>query len=91
MVGSIGLSPEQAQAILELRLHRLTGLEHEKLINDYQELIKQIAGYLEILGNSERPDGSYQTVKSWRMSTRSMAMTGVLKSPALLMTSLSRI
>ena len=41
--GEYWLSPEQAQAILELRLHRLTGLEHEKLINDYQELIKQIA------------------------------------------------
>ena len=33
------LSPEQAQAILELRLHRLTGLEQEKLINDYKELL----------------------------------------------------
>ncbi len=31
------LSPAQAQAILELRLHRLTGLEHEKLLNEYQE------------------------------------------------------
>jgi DNA gyrase subunit A len=50
--GEYRLSPEQAQAILELRLHRLTGLEHEKLINDYQELIKQIAGYLEILGST---------------------------------------
>lgn len=48
------LSPEQAQAILELRLHRLTGLEHEKLINDYQELLKQIADYLDILHNRER-------------------------------------
>jgi DNA gyrase subunit A len=48
------LSPEQAQAILELRLHRLTGLEHEKLINDYKELLIQIADYLEILGNRER-------------------------------------
>lgn len=48
------LSPEQAQAILELRLHRLTGLEHEKLINDYQELLKQIADYLDILQNRER-------------------------------------
>jgi DNA gyrase subunit A len=52
--GEYRLSPEQAQAILELRLHRLTGLEHEKLINDYQELIKQIAGYLEILGSTEK-------------------------------------
>ncbi len=48
------LSPDQAQAILELRLHRLTGLEHEKLISDYQELLKQIADYLDILENQAR-------------------------------------
>jgi len=48
------LTPEQAQAILELRLHRLTGLEHEKLINDYQELLLQIADHLDILGNQPR-------------------------------------
>jgi DNA gyrase subunit A len=48
------LTPEQAQAILELRLHRLTGLEHEKLINDYTELLKQIADYLDILQNEPR-------------------------------------
>jgi len=48
------LSPEQAQAILELRLHRLTGLEHEKLINDYQELLTQIADYIDILDNEPR-------------------------------------
>ncbi len=48
------LSPEQAQAILELRLHRLTGLEHEKLINDYKELIRQIAEFIEILSNTDR-------------------------------------
>lgn len=48
------LSPAQAQAILDLRLHRLTGLEHEKLINDYKELLKQIADFLEILGSDVR-------------------------------------
>jgi DNA gyrase subunit A len=48
------ISPEQAQAILDLRLHRLTGLEHEKLIGDYTELLKQIAEYLDILGNESR-------------------------------------
>lgn len=48
------LSPEQAQAILELRLHRLTGLEHEKLINDYKDLLIQIADYLDILQNQSR-------------------------------------
>lgn len=52
--GDYYLSPEQTQAILELRLHRLTGLEHEKLINDYKELIQQIAGYIEILDNTDR-------------------------------------
>jgi len=48
------ISPEQAQAILDLRLHRLTGLEHEKLIADYTELLKHIADYLDILGNEPR-------------------------------------
>ncbi|MEX0737971.1 MAG: DNA gyrase subunit A [Pseudohongiella sp.] len=48
------LSPAQAQAILDLRLHRLTGLEHEKLINDYKELLQQIADFLEILGSDAR-------------------------------------
>lgn len=48
------LSPDQAQAILELRLHRLTGLEQEKLINDYKALLSQISEYLEILANNDR-------------------------------------
>ena len=48
------LSPQQAQAILDLRLHRLTGLEHEKLVNDYRELLGKIAEYAEILDQPER-------------------------------------
>lgn len=52
--GHYHLSPTQAQAILELRLHRLTGLEHEKLIAEYQELLERIAELLEILGSHER-------------------------------------
>lgn len=48
------LSPEQAQAILELRLHRLTGLEQEKIYQEYQELIEAIKAYIEILINPER-------------------------------------
>lgn len=48
------LSPEQAQAILELRLHRLTGLEHEKLLSEYQEILQLIGELLEILGSEER-------------------------------------
>ncbi|MEE3086235.1 MAG: DNA gyrase C-terminal beta-propeller domain-containing protein, partial [Pseudomonadota bacterium] len=52
--GDYMLSPGQAQAILDLRLHRLTGLEHEKLINDYKELLRQIADYLDILEHQPR-------------------------------------
>ncbi len=52
--GKYYLSPAQAQAILELRLHRLTGLEHEKLIEEYREKLVEIAGYLEILSDTER-------------------------------------
>jgi DNA gyrase subunit A len=52
--GEYYLSPVQAQAILELRLHRLTGLEHEKLIQEYQEKLVEIAAYLEILSDSDR-------------------------------------
>lgn len=48
------LSPAQAQAILELRLHRLTGMEHEKLMGEYQEKLQQIAEFLEILANPLR-------------------------------------
>ncbi|MFN7097160.1 MAG: DNA gyrase subunit A, partial [Gammaproteobacteria bacterium] len=48
------LSPEQAQAILELRLHRLTGLEQEKIYQEYKELIEAIKAYIEILINPER-------------------------------------
>ncbi|RDL43871.1 DNA gyrase subunit A [Marinomonas piezotolerans] len=52
--GVYRLSPEQAQAILDLRLHRLTGLEHEKLLGEYKALIETIAELLEILGNPDR-------------------------------------
>lgn len=48
------LSPAQAQAILELRLHRLTGLEHEKLLQEYSDKLVEIAGYLEILQDPDR-------------------------------------
>jgi DNA gyrase subunit A len=48
------LSPVQAQAILDLRLHKLTGLEHEKIIADYRELLDLIRYYLGILGDPDR-------------------------------------
>jgi len=52
--GKYHLSPEQAQAILELRLHRLTGLEHEKLLAEYQEILVQIGELIRILSNPVR-------------------------------------
>ena len=52
--GKYFLSPEQAQAILELRLHRLTGLEHEKLLAEYQEILLQIGELIRILTSATR-------------------------------------
>lgn len=48
------LSPAQAQAILEMRLHRLTGLEHEKLLSEYRDLLDKIAEYLAILSDANK-------------------------------------
>ncbi len=48
------LSDAQAQAILELRLHRLTGLEHEKILDEYKQLLDIIAELLHILASPER-------------------------------------
>ncbi len=50
--GSYYLSPAQAQAILELRLHRLTGMEHDKLLAEYQERLQEISEYQTILGDA---------------------------------------
>ncbi len=48
------LSPAQAQAILDLRLHRLTGLEKDKIVAEYRELLEKIHDLLEILSNPDR-------------------------------------
>ncbi len=48
------LSPTQAQAILELRLHRLTGLEQEKIINEYKEILGKIKEFTDILADPDR-------------------------------------
>ena len=48
------LSPAQAQAILDLRLHRLTSLEQRKLLDEYHELLARIQDDLEILSVPER-------------------------------------
>ncbi|WP_341259678.1 DNA topoisomerase (ATP-hydrolyzing) subunit A [Morganella morganii] len=52
--GLYHLTEVQAQAILDLRLQKLTGLEHEKLLDEYRELLELIAGLLHILQSPER-------------------------------------
>lgn len=48
------LSPQQAQAILELRLHRLTGLEQDKIFDEFKQLLEVIKELLKILSSPER-------------------------------------
>ena len=48
------LSPAQIQAILELRLQKLTGMEHEKLLDEYKIKLEEIADYLDILADELR-------------------------------------
>ncbi|WP_368877438.1 DNA topoisomerase (ATP-hydrolyzing) subunit A [Providencia vermicola] len=52
--GKYYLTEQQAQAILDLRLQKLTGLEHEKLLEEYRDLLKQIEALLYILRSPER-------------------------------------
>ncbi len=51
--GSYQLTETQAQQILEMRLHRLTGLEQEKLTDEYRQLLEEIAGLIRILENPD--------------------------------------
>jgi len=48
------LSETQAQAILDLRLHRLTALEQDKIRNEYAEILGKIEDFLDILGSRDR-------------------------------------
>ena len=52
--GKYYLSPEQARDILELRLHRLTGMEHEKIIDEFALKLEEIADYRDILADISR-------------------------------------
>ncbi len=49
LIEKFEFTPVQAQAILDMRLHRLTGLEQEKIIEEYENILKDIARYREIL------------------------------------------
>jgi DNA gyrase subunit A len=51
LIATFGLSEIQAQAILDMRLHRLTGLEREKIMEELREILKYIARLKEILGS----------------------------------------
>lgn len=48
------LTEQQAQAILDLRLHRLTGLEHKKILEEYKLLLEEISKLLHILSSTEQ-------------------------------------
>ena len=52
--GLYKLSDDQAQEILQMRLQRLTGLEQDKIVNEYKEVMTQIADLLDILARPDR-------------------------------------
>ncbi|WP_108507953.1 DNA gyrase subunit A [Polynucleobacter acidiphobus] len=52
--GLYRLSDDQAQEILQMRLQRLTGLEQDKIVNEYKEVMDQIADLLDLLAKPER-------------------------------------
>jgi DNA gyrase subunit A len=58
--GRYHLSPVQAQAILDLRLHRLTGLEQDKILNEYKEILDKIKEFSDILAD---PDKLLQVIR----------------------------
>lgn len=53
LMEKFGLSDKQAQAILDMRLQRLTGLEREKLEEEYKNLVEKIAYYKAVLSNEQ--------------------------------------
>jgi DNA gyrase subunit A len=65
------LSEVQAQEILQMRLQRLTGLEQEKIVDEYRAVIDEIIDYLDILAKRERITGLIAScVKPQRLSAR---------------------
>jgi DNA gyrase subunit A len=53
LIGTFNLSAIQAQAILDMRLQRLTGLERDKIVEDYNAVLKDIERFKEILGSEQ--------------------------------------
>jgi DNA gyrase subunit A len=67
--GGYRLSEPQAQAILDMRLHRLTGLEQDKIIGEYKELLERIKDLMDILA---RPERLTQVVRDELLEVREM-------------------
>ena len=65
--GLYHLSPTQAQAILEMRLHRLTGLEQDKILDEYREVLEEIAKLLAILSD---PDNLMAVIRGELVSVK---------------------
>ncbi|MCJ7591663.1 MAG: DNA gyrase subunit A [Woeseiaceae bacterium] len=65
--GKYRLSAVQAQAILDLRLHRLTGLEQDKIVNEYKELLDKIKEFSSILAD---PDLLLEVIKAELIQVR---------------------
>lgn len=61
LIEQFNLSEIQAKAILDMRLQRLTGLEREKIVQEYEELVKLIADLKDILANEYR---KYEIIKN---------------------------
>jgi DNA gyrase subunit A len=53
LIDTFSLTVIQAKAILDMRLQRLTGLEREKIVEEYENVLKDIAHFKEILGNDQ--------------------------------------
>lgn len=51
LIARFSLTEIQAQSILEMRLHRLTGLEREKIVSEYEELMRQITWFKQVLAD----------------------------------------
>ncbi|MFN5327409.1 MAG: DNA gyrase subunit A [Bacteroidota bacterium] len=67
LIASFGMSEIQAKAVLELRLQRLTGMEIEKIREEYNEIMKLIAGLQELLSNEAM---RYDLIKSELMEVK---------------------
>lgn len=67
LIEKFGLSEIQARAILDMRLQRLTGLERDKIRDEYKELMLKIADLKDILSNEER---RYQIIKDEQLEIK---------------------